>query len=63
MRSESQDGDLLFRRHREVIVFELESASAVMFGGEIEMDKSHFGGKRKGKRCRGLLESSSLRSV
>ena len=42
-----------FRRLREIIAFELESESEAMFGGEIEVDESYFGGKRKGKRGRG----------
>ena len=39
---------------------ELEAESEAMFGGEIEVDESYFGGKRKGKRGRGgaLLEKS-----
>lgn len=42
-----------FHRLREIIVFELEAESEAMFGGEIEVDESYFGGKRKGKRGRG----------
>ena len=30
-----------------------EAESEAMFGGEIEVDESYFGGKRKGKRGRG----------
>lgn len=41
-----------FHRIREVIVDELEAESEAMFGGEIEVDESYFGGKRKGKRGR-----------
>ena len=37
----------------EIIVLELEAESEAMFGGEIEVDESYFGGKRKGKRGRG----------
>ena len=43
----------LFLRLREIIVLELEAESEAMFGGEIEVDESYFGGKRKGKRGRG----------
>ena len=32
---------------------ELEAESEAMFGGEIEVDESYFGGRRKGKRGRG----------
>lgn len=38
---------------REIIAKELEAESGAMFGGEIEVDESYFGGKRKGKRGRG----------
>lgn len=42
-----------FLRLREIIAIALEAQSAAMFGGEIEVDESYFGGKRKGKRGRG----------
>ncbi len=42
-----------FLRLHEVIALELDAESAAMFGGEIEVDESYFGGKRKGKRGRG----------
>ena len=32
---------------------ELEAESEAMFGGEIEVDESYFGGRRKGRRGRG----------
>ena len=38
---------------REIIAYELEADSEAMFRGEIEVDESYFGGKRKGKRGRG----------
>ena len=38
---------------RKIIAKELEAESAAMFGGEIEVDESYFGGRRKGKRGRG----------
>ncbi len=38
-----------FLRLREIIAYELEAGSEVMFGGEIEVDESYFGGTRKGK--------------
>ena len=41
-----------FHRLREIIAKELEAKSAAMFGGEIEVDESYFGGRRKGKRGR-----------
>ena len=42
-----------FLRLREIIACELEAESEAMFGGEIEVDESYFGGRRKGKRGRG----------
>lgn len=42
-----------FLRLHEVIAFELEQESDEVFAGEVEVDESYFGGKRKGKRGRG----------
>ena len=42
-----------FHRPRTVIAYALEASGEAMFGGEIEVDESYFGGKRKGKRGRG----------
>ena len=42
-----------FQRLREIIVLELEAESKEVFSGEIEVDESYFGGKRKGKKGRG----------
>ncbi len=42
-----------FHRLREMIALDLEAESAAMFRGEIEVDESYFGGKRKAKRGRG----------
>lgn len=42
-----------FLRLREIIALELEREADEVFGGEIEVDESYFGGKRKGKRGRG----------
>lgn len=42
-----------FQRLREIILYELERESHEVFGGEIEVDESYFGGTRKGKRGRG----------
>lgn len=44
-----------FLRLREIIAYELEAESEAMFGGEIEVDGSYFGGRRKGKRGRGAV--------
>ena len=43
-----------FLRLREIIAYELEAESEAMFGGKNEVDDSYFGGKRKGKRGRGV---------
>jgi transposase len=42
-----------FHRLREIIVYDLERDADAVFGGEIEVDESYFGGRRKGKRGRG----------
>jgi transposase len=42
-----------FHRLREIILYELEHEADDVFCGEIEVDESYFGGKRKGKRGRG----------
>ena len=42
-----------FHRLREVIAYHLEQDGEMVVGGEIEVDESYFGGRRKGKRGRG----------
>ena len=42
-----------FHRLREVICYPLELEADTVVGGEIEVDESYFGGRRKGKRGRG----------
>jgi len=42
-----------FQRLRQIISFRVEQESQEVFGGEIEVDESYFGGTRKGKRGRG----------
>jgi transposase len=42
-----------YHRLREIIVLEIERENHEVFDGEIEVDESYFGGKRKGKRGRG----------
>jgi len=42
-----------YHRLREIIVFEIEQESHEFFDGEIEVDESYFGGRRKGKHGRG----------
>ncbi len=42
-----------FHRLRQIITYHLELESDEVVGGEIEVDESYFGGRRKGKRGRG----------
>ena len=44
---------LFFHKLREVIFDELAASEPGLMGGEIEVDESYFGGRRKGKRGRG----------
>ena len=44
-----------FLRLREIIAYKLEAESEAMFGAEIEVDESYFGGRRNGKRGRGAV--------
>ncbi len=46
-------GAYYFHRLREIIALQLELESHEVFSGEIEVDESYFGGRRKGKRGRG----------
>ncbi len=46
-------GGYFYHRLREVIAYETDAESERMFGGEVEVDESYFGGRRKGKRGRG----------
>ncbi len=42
-----------FHRLREIISHHLEEDADAVLSGEIEVDESYFGGRRKGKRGRG----------
>ena len=42
-----------FQRLRELIAYKIEQEADEVFGGEIEVDESYFGGARKGNRGRG----------
>ena len=42
-----------YHRLREITVLEIEQENNEVFDGEIEVDESYFGGRRKGKRGRG----------
>ena len=39
-----------FHRSREIITYNFEQDADTVFSGEIKVDESDFGGKRKGKR-------------
>ena len=42
-----------FHRPHKLIAYQIEAEVGEVFGGEIEVDASYFGGTRKGKRGRG----------
>lgn len=42
-----------FHRLREIIAYHIAQEFLEVFGGEVEVDESYFGGRRKGKRGRG----------
>jgi len=42
-----------FHRLREIIAYHLEQEADTVLSGEIEVDESYFGGRRKGRRGRG----------
>ena len=42
-----------FRRLRQIVELEAAPDGDDQFGGEVELDESYFGGRRKGKRGRG----------
>jgi transposase len=42
-----------FHKLQEIIAYHLEQEADTVFSGEIEVDESYFGGKRKGKRGQG----------
>ncbi|WP_304669202.1 IS1595 family transposase, partial [Neisseria polysaccharea] len=44
---------LFYRKIRTVINYHLALAADEVFEGSIELDESHFGGRRKGRRGRG----------
>ena len=44
----------------EIIANELEAEREAMFGGEIEVNESYFGGRRKGKHRRGAAVKISV---
>ncbi len=46
-------GAYYYHRLREIIAYKLDQESEEFLGGEIEVDESYFGGRRKGKRGRG----------
>lgn len=53
VRVNPKTGIYYFLRLRETIAYHLDQEADAVFSGEIEVDESYFGGKRKGKRGRG----------
>ncbi len=53
-------GAYYFHRLREIIAYHLEQEAHEVFDGEIEVDESYFGGRRKGKRGRGAAGKVSV---
>lgn len=51
---------LFFHKLREVIFNELNQLEPDLMSGETEVDKSYFGGRRKGKRGRGAAGKVSV---
>ncbi|MBT6343630.1 MAG: IS1595 family transposase, partial [Tateyamaria sp.] len=45
-----------FLQLREVVAYEQKDGSEALFGGEIEVDESYLGGRRKGKRGRSAAD-------
>ena len=48
---------------REIIALELEVESEAMFDGEVEVDKSYFGGRRNRRRGRGAGGTQRLQNA
>ena len=53
VRVNSKTAVYYFHRLRQIIAYRLEQEADMVFGGEIEVDESYFGGRHKGKRGRG----------
>lgn len=51
---------LFFHKLREVVFNELNQLEPDLMSGEIEVDESYFGGRRKGKRGRGAASKVSV---
>jgi transposase len=49
---------LFFRKLRELIAQRLDEEAPELLDGEVEIDESYFGGRRKGKRGRGAAARS-----
>lgn len=59
-RRKQNDSGPLFSAFTEIIAYHLELESHEYFDGEIEVDESYFGGRRKGKRGLGTAEKVSV---
>ena len=49
-----------YQRLREILAYKCEQESHEAFDGEIELDESCFGGRRKGRRGRGAAKRLCL---
>ena len=52
-----------FRRLRQIVELETTPGDQDLFGGEVEVDESYFGGRRKGKRGRGAAGKTPVFGV
>ena len=50
---EANSAALFYHKLRQIIAYHLDIEAQEVFGGEVELDESYFGGARKGKRGRG----------
>jgi len=51
---------VLFYRLRKIIFLHLAQETEPYFGGEVEVDKSYFSGRRKCRRGRGSMPESGV---
>ena len=49
---EANSAALFYHKLRQIIAYHLDIEAQEVFGGEVELDESYFGGARKGKRGR-----------
>ena len=63
MLGEVQDSGVLFCWLRSIILLELEAESEALFGAEIEIDESFFGGRHKGQRVPRVAGEATTPSI